>query len=440
MGVLHRRAYVYNCGKFAVREIVITEMQEQNGEGVLFPLSHTKGSAEGEPFSFDSSRRFFRFSDSGEEKDSRKASGSRKASESSESDESGKLNKLFILPGFVDVHVHLREPGFSYKETIYSGTRAAAAGGFTAVCSMPNLDPPPDSPENLKVQTDIIEKDACIHVYPYGCITKGSRGAELSDMDRLADKVIAFTDDGRGVQNDDIMYAAMKKATSLGKIIAAHCEDERSGTSPESEYMQLKRDISLVAKTGCRYHMCHASTKESVDMIREAKKAGLPVSAETAPHYLLFSDDEIKDSGDYKMNPPIRSRRDREALIEAISDGTIDMIATDHAPHSEAEKSGGFAASLNGIVGLETSFALMYTYFVRKKIISPERLMALMCDNPRKIFSLPQKSDEGIIIDAEEHFTVKRDRFISKGRAMPYEGSELYGKCLATFINGRTVR
>lgn len=407
-------ASVYAGGKFAEKEIFITEIEDQSSKGVLFPLT-----AEEEPFSRYESSRFFY---------------------SSDKKKTDKFNKLFILPGFVDVHVHLREPGFSYKETIASGTEAAAAGGFTAVCSMPNLSPSPDSVENLRVQTDIINRDAKVHVYPYGCITKGSKGASLADMDSLSESVIAFTDDGKGVQNDDMMLAAMNKAASIGKIIAAHCEDERFGTSPESEYLQLKRDLKLVSKTNCQYHLCHASTKESVDLIREAKKAGLPVTAETAPHYLIFTDNEIKDSGDYKMNPPIRGEADREALIEAICDGTIDMIATDHAPHSYEEKSRGFTGSLNGIVGLETSFSLIYTYFVRKGIISMERLMALMSDNPRKIFGIPERKDEGIIIDACEHFTVSRNEFRSKGRAMPYEGLELYGKCLATFINGRIVR
>ena len=305
---------------------------------------------------------------------------------------------------------------------------------------MPNLDPPPDCIAGLKRQTEIIEKTAKVPVYPYGCITKGSRGNELADLDALAENVIAFTDDGKGVQSEDMMRAAMRKAASLNKIIAAHCEDERLGNTPESEYLQLKRDLALVNETGCQYHMCHASTKESVRLIREAKKAGLPVSAETAPHYLLFTEKDVRDSGDYKMNPPIRGEADRDALIEAVCDGTIDVIATDHAPHSYEEKSGGFQKSLNGIVGLETAFALIYTNFVKKGIFPMERLAELMIDRPRKIFGIPAKPGDGIIADTGERFTVNRKEFRSKGKSMPYEGMELYGKCLATMINGRIVR
>lgn len=347
--------------------------------------------------------------------------------------------ELFILPGFVDVHVHLREPGFSYKETIKTGTEAAAAGGFTAVCSMPNLNPAPDCIENLKVQTDIIEKDAKVHVYPYGCITKGSKGQELSDMEELAEHVIAFTDDGNGVQDDSMMEKAMIKAKSLGKKIVAHCEDKRYGTTPESEYIQLERDLKLAAKTGCSYHLCHASTKESVQLIKEAKKAGLPVTAETAPHYIMFSEEDVKDSGDYKMNPPIRRKKDQEALIQGICDGTIDMIATDHAPHSHEEKSKGFQNSLNGIVGLETAFAVIYTQLVKSGIISMEKLVEIMSENARKIFKIPQEAEDAVIVDLG-HLTVNRNTFRTMGRSMPYEGLNLYGKCVATYINGRMVR
>ena len=330
MGMLRRHANVYENGRFAVKEIFITE-NDRGGRGGLFSLYPSD-----EFFSLQATDHYFY---------------------SADRCKTDPFRELFILPGFVDVHVHLREPGFSYKETIESGTEAAAAGGFTAVCSMPNLDPPPDCIAGLKRQTEIIEKTAKIPVYPYGCITKGSRGNELADLDALAENVIAFTDDGKGVQSEDMMRTAMRKAASLNKIIAAHCEDERRGSTPESEYLQLKRDLALVSETGCQYHMCHASTKESVRLIREAKKAGLPVSAETAPHYLLFTEKDVRDSGDYKMNPPIRGEADRDALIEAVCDGTIDVIATDHAPHSYEEKSGGFQKSLNGIVGLETAFA-----------------------------------------------------------------------------------
>lgn len=413
MGMLRRHANVYENGRFAVKEIFITE-NDRGGRGGLFSLYPSD-----EFFSLQATDHYFY---------------------SADRCKTDPFRELFILPGFVDVHVHLREPGFSYKETIESGTEAAAAGGFTAVCSMPNLDPPPDCIAGLKRQTEIIEKTAKIPVYPYGCITKGSRGNELADLDALAENVIAFTDDGKGVQSEDMMRTAMRKAASLNKIIAAHCEDERRGSTPESEYLQLKRDLALVSETGCQYHMCHASTKESVRLIREAKKAGLPVSAETAPHYLLFTEKDVRDSGDYKMNPPIRGEADRDALIEAVCDGTIDVIATDHAPHSYEEKSGGFQKSLNGIVGLETAFALIYTNFVKKGIFPMERLAELMIDRPRKIFGIPAKPGDGIIADTGEHFTVNRKEFRSMGKSMPYEGMELYGKCLATMINGRIVR
>ena len=351
-----------------------------------------------------------------------------------------KSSELFILPGFVDVHVHLREPGFSYKETIETGTTAAAGGGFTAVCSMPNINPALDSVENLKVQTDLIKQKAKVHVYPYACITKGSKGEQLSDMDELAEYVIAFTDDGKGVQSDEMMQNAMIKAKSLNKMIVAHCEDERYGTSAESEYIQVKRDLELVSKIGCKYHLCHASTKESIQLIREAKKSGLHVSVETAPHYLVFCEDDVRDSGDFKMNPPIRKKADQEALIEGICDGTIDMIATDHAPHSAEEKGRGFKNSLNGIVGLETSFPILYTNFVKKGIISFEQLVKLMSDNPRKIFGIPSNNSDGILLETNAKYEVKRENFRTMGRSMPYEGMEVYGKCLATFINGRMVK
>ena len=259
-------------------------------------------------------------------------------------------------------------------------------------------------------------------------------------MDELAEYVIAFTDDGKGVQSDEMMQNAMLKAKSLNKMIVAHCEDERYGTSAESEYIQVKRDLELVSKIGCKYHLCHASTKESIQLIREAKKAGLPVSVETAPHYLVFCEDDVKDSGDFKMNPPIRKKADQEALIEGICDGTIDMIATDHAPHSAEEKGRGFKNSLNGIVGLETSFPVLYTNFVKKGIISFEQLIKLMSDNPRKIFGIPSNNSDGILIETSAKYEVKKENFRTMGRSMPYEGMEVYGKCLATFINGRMVK
>lgn len=411
---LHGHVKVYENGSFTAKEIFISENESSDSRGGLFPILPLQ-----EPFSIAGTDHYFY---------------------SFDKYKTPSLDSLFILPGFVDVHVHLREPGFSYKETIAAGTEAAAAGGYTAVCSMPNLNPPPDSLPHLQVQADLIRDTAKVHVLPYGCITKGSAGKELADMDALAEHVIAFTDDGKGVQSGEMMRAAMKKAAALGKIIAAHCEDERYGTTPASEYEELRRDIRLAGETGCRFHMCHASTKESVRLIREAKKAGLPVSAETAPHYLLLTEQDVRDSGDYKMNPPLRSQADREALIEGICDGTIDMVATDHAPHSQAEKSKGFQDSLNGIVGLETAFALLYTNFVTKGIFSFEHLIRLMSDNPRRIFGFQAKPDEGVIVETKDGFTVDRNRFRSMGRSMPYDGSKLYGNCLATFINGRIVR
>ena len=339
-----------------------------------------------------------------------------------------------IFPGFIDVHVHLREPGFSYKETIATGTHAALCGGYSGVASMPNLDPVPDSIENLNVQLDIIRKDAHVKVYPFASITKGQQGAELADIDGLYDKVIGFSDDGRGVQSDDMMAQAMRKVKGCDSIIAAHCEVNSLAPSPASEYLQLKRDLELVSKINVRYHMCHCSTKESVDLIRAAKKAGLPVTCETAPHYLIFTEKDVKDSGNYKMNPPIRSQEDKEALLEAIADGTIDMIATDHAPHSSEEKSKGFAASLNGIVGLETAFPLLYTHLVREKVISLDRLIELMSIAPRKVFRI---ENSGLcVFDLNSKYTINPENFKSKGRSCPYGGMEVYGKHIATSVEG----
>ncbi|MBE7067355.1 MAG: dihydroorotase [Ruminococcaceae bacterium] len=339
-----------------------------------------------------------------------------------------------IFPGFIDVHVHLREPGFSYKETIATGTRAAICGGYSTVASMPNLNPVPDSIENLNVQLDIIKKDALVNVYPFAAITKGQLGNELSDIDALYDKVIGFSDDGRGVQSDEMMEKAMLKVKSHDSIIAAHCEVNSLAPSPESEYLQLERDLKLVSKIGVRYHMCHCSTKESIDLIRQAKKAGLPVTCETAPHYLIFTENDVQDSGNYKMNPPIRGLKDKEALLEAICDGTIDMIATDHAPHSSEEKSKGFAGSLNGIVGLETAFPLMYTYLVKAQVISLDRLIELMSIAPRKVFRI---QDDGLcVFDLNQKYIIDPQCFKSKGRSCPYGGMEVYGKHIATSIKG----
>lgn len=369
----------------------------------------------------------------------------------------------YLIPGFVDVHVHLREPGFSYKETIKSGTLAAAKGGYTAVCSMPNLNPAPDSAENLKVQTDIIDRDALIRVYPMGTITKGQKGSgELSDIEALKDNVIAFSDDGKGVQSDALMEEAMRKIKSFGGIIAAHCEDERElsggyvhdgeyakrnghkGINSESEYLQVKRDLELIEKIGLRYHVCHVSTAESVNLIREAKKKGLPVSCETGPHYLTMCDEDIKDEGRFKMNPPIRSDRDRRALIEGIIDGTVDMIATDHAPHSAEEKGKGLEKSLMGVVGLETAFSVLYTELVMKKVITLEKLIELMCVAPRRVFNIPGGIDVGndadlAVLDLESQYVINSETFLSMGKATPFENKKVFGENIKTFVGGKLV-
>ena len=362
----------------------------------------------------------------------------------------------FIFPGFCDVHVHFREPGFSYKETIASGSLAAARGGYTAVCTMPNLLPAPDSADNLKKQLDIIEKDAKINVYPYGTITKAQAGIELSDMEAIADNVIGFSDDGRGVQNEEMMFNAMNKAKSLNKIIAAHCEDNsllrggyihdgeyaalngHSGICSESEWGPIKRDIELVKKTGCKYHVCHISTKESVDLIRKAKAEGVDITCETAPHYLVMNDMDLMDEGRFKMNPPIRSEEDRIALVEGIIDGTIDMISTDHAPHSAEEKSKGLKGSLMGVVGIETSFQILYTSLVRNGIISLEKLIALMSTNARERFGIT--SDTGYTVWNLDVLTkVNPNSFLSFGRSTPFENWLVYGENLMTLLDGQAV-
>ena len=362
----------------------------------------------------------------------------------------------YIFPGFCDVHVHFREPGFSYKETIKTGSAAAARGGYTAVCTMPNLLPVPDTLKNLGEQLDIIERDAVIKVLPYGSITKLQAGIELSDMEDMADKVIAFSDDGKGVQSEELMLSAMKLAKKLGKMIVAHCEDNsllrggyihdgeyarlnaHKGICSESEWGPIKRDIELVKKSGCAYHVCHISTKESVELIREAKKAGVDITCETAPHYLVMNDMQILDEGRFKMNPPIRSEEDRLALVEGIKDGTIDMIATDHAPHSAEEKSRGLAGSTMGVVGLETSFNILYTYLVKTGVITLERLVELMSVNPRKRFSL--ESDAGYTIwQLDTQSEVRPEDFASAGRATPFEGWKVFGENIATLYGGQAV-
>jgi len=361
----------------------------------------------------------------------------------------------YIYPGFVDVHVHLREPGFSYKETIKSGSMACAKGGYTSVCTMPNLKPVPDSYENMSKQIEIIKKDAAIKVYPFASITKNEEGKELSDMDELAPVSIGFSDDGKGVQDDDMMREAMLKAKKLNKIISAHCEvnsllnggyihdgeyalkNNHRGICSESEYMQIKRDIILAEETGVKYHVCHISCKESVALIREAKKAGIDITCETGPHYLVLSDKDLKEDGRFKMNPPLRDESDRLALVEGICDGTIDMIATDHAPHSAEEKSKGLEKSLMGITGIETAFPILYTKLVKERIISHEKLISLLFDGPSKRFGIGSEIKKGnraefTVFDNDTKFKINPDEFISKGKSTPFTGFEVYGKCKMT--------
>ena len=366
------------------------------------------------------------------------------------------ISGKYIFPGFADVHVHLREPGFSYKETIKSGSSAGAAGGYTALCSMPNLKPPPDSVENLQRQLDIIKTDAAVGVIPYGTITVSQAGNELSDMEGMADKVCGFSDDGKGVQNREMMKAAMLKAKSLGKMIVAHCEDEsllhggyihdgeyakahgHRGICSESEWGPIARDIELVKETGCAYHVCHISTKESVDIIRRAKAEGVNITCETGPHYLTMCDDDLGEHGRFKMNPPLRSDKDRDALIEGLLDGTIDMIATDHAPHSEEEKGRGLEKSAMGVVGLETAFPVLYTELVKKGVITLEKLIYLMSQSPRSRFDID--TDVGFTVyDLSEEYSIDPDNFVTMGRATPFEGKKVFGKCLMTVYNGKLV-
>ncbi len=360
------------------------------------------------------------------------------------------------LPGFCDVHVHFREPGFSYKETMATGSLSAAAGGYTAVCTMPNLLPVPDSVEHLAEQLAIIERDACIHVYPYAAITVGEAGQVLSDMEGMASDCIAFSDDGRGVQNDNMMRTAMMRAKALGKMIVAHCEVNdllhggyihdgeyarahgHRGICSESEYAQVARDLALVREIGCAYHVCHISTKESVALIRAAKAEGLDVTCETAPHYLVMDDSDLREDGRFKMNPPLRSAADMDALIEGLIDGTVDMIATDHAPHSAEEKSRGLEKSAFGVVGLETAFPVLYTYMVRAGVITMQKLIEVLCINPRRRFGIPLGQDFSIW-DLNASYTVDPATFQTMGRATPFEGHTLRGKCLLTVVDGRVV-
>ena len=372
------------------------------------------------------------------------------------------LHHAAVFPGFVDVHVHLREPGFSYKETVRTGTLSAARGGYTHVCPMPNLNPAPDSLEALNVQREIICRDAAVHVHPYGAITRGERGEALADMEAMAPYVAGFSDDGRGVQSGEMMREAMLEARRLGKIIAAHCEDNsllnggyihdgayarahgHRGICSESEWGQIARDLELAAQTGCAYHVCHISTKESVDLIRKAKARGVDVTSETGPHYLVFCDKDLQEDGRFKMNPPIRSEEDRAALIAGLLDGTIDMIATDHAPHSAEEKSRGLEKSAMGVVGLETAFAAVYTHLVKPGVLPMARLVELLHDNAAKRFGFGTPLEAGqpadlAVFDLDKPFVVDPEQFQSMGRATPFAGMELYGVCKLTMVDGKIV-
>ena len=367
------------------------------------------------------------------------------------------LHHCYLFPGFADVHVHLREPGFSYKETIASGTRAAANGGYTDVGAMPNLDPVPDTLEHLQPQLDAIAHSAVCHVHPYGAITMGEQGKQLAALSELAPYVLAFSDDGRGVQDRAMMREAMRRAKDLGKLIAAHCEDNcllhggyihdgayakahgHKGICSESEWGPIARDLELAAETGCGYHVCHISCRESVELIRQAKASGVDVTCETAPHYLVLDETMLQEDGRFKMNPPLRSPDDRAALLAGLRDGTIDMIATDHAPHSAQEKSGGLAGSLNGIVGLETAFPVLYTALVRPGILPLAQLVALLTDKPRQRFGLAQNPLDWTVFDLSQAWTVDPEDFCSQGRSTPFAGWTVYGKCLRTTVGGRAA-
>ena len=367
------------------------------------------------------------------------------------------LDGCVAFPAFCDVHVHFREPGFEYKETIESGTIAAARGGYTDVCTMPNLNPCPDSLSTLNVQLKKIDQTSHIKVHPYGTITKGQQGLELSDMEDMAQLVCGFSDDGRGVQSDELMEEAMEKAKSLGKMIVAHCEVNgllrggyihdgeyarihgHRGICSESEWQQIARDIELVKKTGVSYHVCHISTAESVDIIRKAKADGVDITCETAPHYLILTDMDIEEDARFKMNPPIRSDRDRKALIEGLQDGTIDMIATDHAPHSADEKGRGLEKSLMGVVGLETAFATMYTHLVKTGVITLEKLIEVMAINPRKRFGFEINKNDLTVFDLDCEYEINPDDFKSNGKSSPFTGTKVFGKCVATFCEGKLV-
>ena len=366
-------------------------------------------------------------------------------------------SRYTVFPGFCDVHVHFREPGFSYKETMVTGSAASARGGYTAVCTMPNLNPVPDSAEHLAVQLEAIRDKACIHVYPYGAITVAELGREMADLEGMAKDVIAFSDDGKGVQSEDMMREAMVRAKALGKMIVAHCEVNdlleggyihkgdyalahgHRGICSESEWKQIERDIQLVRETGCSYHVCHISTKESVELIRKAKAEGLDVTCEVGPHYLVLDDGDLQEEGRFKMNPPLRSPADREALLQGLLDGTIDMVATDHAPHSAEEKSRGLEKSAFGIVGLETAFPVLYTKLVKPGLMTMETLLERMVYAPRKRFGIPLNEGDCSVWDLTEEYVIDPEAFVSKGHATPFAGWKVFGRCLKTTCGGKTV-
>lgn len=368
-------------------------------------------------------------------------------------------NNKFVIPSFVDVHTHLREPGFFNKETVKTGSLAGAKSGYSHIFSMPNLKPVPDNMEHLTEQLNIIKKDAKINVIPYGSITVNEKGKELSDLEDMADFVVAFSDDGVGLNDEKLLLEAMERVKKLDKILVCHCEDltlrgrgyihdgeyaklhNHIGISSESEYLPIKRDLELVKKVGCKYHVCHISTKESVELIRKAKSEGIDVTCETAPHYLIFNDMDLEEDGRFKMNPPIRSEEDRQALLEGIKDGTIDMIATDHAPHTMEEKSKGLKHSLMGVTGLECAFPILYTYLVKKDIITMERLIELMSINPRKRFGLPRAEENGdfAVINVGEEYEINPEDFISMGKSTPFKGFKVEGEVILNIVGGKEV-
>ncbi|MCI8331358.1 MAG: dihydroorotase [Clostridiales bacterium] len=372
------------------------------------------------------------------------------------------FENVYIFPGFADVHVHLREPGFSYKETIASGSAAGARGGYVHLCAMPNLDPVPDCLSHLKEQQILIGRDALVQVHPYGALTVGEKGEKIAALEELAKDVIAFSDDGKGVQNPALMKEAMQRIAALDKVLCAHCEDEsliqggyihdgeyadchgHIGIPSASEWRPIERDLALARETGCAYHVCHVSAKESVQLIREAKKQGVNVTCETAPHYLTLCDADLKEEGRFKMNPPLRSAADKQALIDGINDGTIDMIATDHAPHAAEEKAKGLKGSLMGITGLETAFAVCYTELVKTGIITLEKLIELLYENPKKRFGIGKEPVIGekatlTVFDLSKNYTIDPTLFLSKGKATPFSGKEVFGECLLTVMEGKAV-